>query len=103
MASSRSFILEYSSSEEELEAQPSRFNVDDLPKLQIPSPFQSDTSECGSPTSRGSNLVSRPVTPAKPLSLLVALLVASFHSLKSLHKARTGSLALPNQLVERNT
>ena len=42
MASSRQFSLEYSSSEDE--AQPSRFNFGDLPKLVLPSPFQSDSS-----------------------------------------------------------
>ena len=62
------FSLEYSSSEEESEAPPCRFNIQDLPQLHIPSPFQSDSSGCESPTSPGSNLSSRPETPATPLS-----------------------------------
>ena len=65
---SHSFILEFTSSEEEFEAQPSRFNIVDLPNLQIPSHFQSDTSGCESPTSPGSNVASGPETPATPLS-----------------------------------
>ena len=68
MVSSCSFSLEYSSSEDELEAQPSRFNIEDLPNIEIPSPFQSDSSEFESPTSPESNVASRPVTPATPLS-----------------------------------
>ena len=62
------FSLEYSSSEEDFEAQPCRFNIEDLPNLQIPSPFQSDFSECESPTSPASNVTSRPETTATPLS-----------------------------------
>ena len=59
-----SFSLDYSSSEEDPEAQPSRFNIGDLPGLQIPSPFQSDSSDFESPESPGT---SRPVKPATPL------------------------------------
>ena len=62
------FSLEYSSSEEDFEAQPCRFNIENLPNLQIPSPFQSDFSDCDSPTSPASNVTSRPETPATPLS-----------------------------------
>ena len=62
------FSLEYSSSEEESEAPPCRFNIAGLPQLQIPSPLQSDSSGCESPTSPGSNPFSRPETPATPLS-----------------------------------
>ena len=62
------FSLEYSSSEEDFEAQPCRFNIEDLPNLQIPSPFQSDFSDCDSPTSPASNVTSRPGTLATPLS-----------------------------------
>ena len=68
MASSRSFSLEYSSSENELQATPPRFNFGDLPDLVIPSPFQSDSSACESPTSPGTHVASRPETPATPLS-----------------------------------
>ena len=60
---SRTISLEYSSSEEELQAQPSRFNFGDLPNLTLPSPFQSDSSGCESPTSPGAALSSRPATP----------------------------------------
>ena len=62
------FSLEYSSSEEDFEPQPCRFNIEDFPTLQIPSPFQSDFSESDSPTSPASNVTSRPETPATPLS-----------------------------------
>ena len=62
------FSLEYSSSEEEFEEQTSRFNIEDLPILRIPSPFQSDTSGCDSPTSPESYISSRPETPTTPLS-----------------------------------
>ena len=65
---SRTISLEFSSSEEELQAQPSRFNFGDLPNLTLPSPFQSDSSGCESPTSPGAPLSSRPATPATPLS-----------------------------------
>ena len=67
-SSQQVFSLEYSSSEEDSEAPPCRFNIEDLPQLHIPSPFQSDTSGCESPTSPGSNVSSRPETPATPLS-----------------------------------
>ena len=60
-----SFSLDYSSSEEDPEAQPSRFNIGDLPSLQIPFPFQSDSSDFEIPESPGT---SRPVTPATPSS-----------------------------------
>ena len=66
MAYSRSFSLEYSSSEDE--APPSRFNFGDIPELVLPSPFQSDSSACESPTSPGPSITSTPETPATPLS-----------------------------------
>ena len=66
MASSRTFSLDYSSSEDE--AQPSRFNFGDIPDLVIPSPFQSDSSAYESPTSPGFSVPFRPETPATPLS-----------------------------------
>ena len=68
MASSHSIPLEFSSSEDEFDAQPSRFNFADLPSLLLPSPFQSDSSACESPTSPGGYVDSRPDTPATPLS-----------------------------------
>ena len=66
MASSRSFSLEYSSSEDE--SQPSRFNFGDLPDLVLPSPFQSDSSGCDSPTSPGPSIASRTDAPSTPLT-----------------------------------
>ena len=62
------FSLEFSSSEQEFEAQPSRFNIADLPSLHIPSPLQSDSSGCETPTSPASDVISRPETPTTPLS-----------------------------------
>ena len=67
-SSQQLFSLEYYSSEEESEAPPSRFNIEDLPQLHIPSPFQSDSSGCESSTSPGDNVSSRPETHATPLS-----------------------------------
>ena len=66
---SQVFSLDYSSSEE-FEAQPSRFNIYDLPNLNIPSPFQSDSSGWESPTSPGRNVASPPETPATPATPL---------------------------------
>ena len=65
---SQVFSFDYSSSEKEFEAQPSRFNIEDLPNLNIPYPFQSDSSGWESPTSPGNNVASPPETPATPLS-----------------------------------
>ena len=52
--------LEYSSSGEDFEAQPCSFNIEDLPSLHIPSPFQSDSSGCETPTSPAIYVTSRP-------------------------------------------
>ena len=62
------FSLEFSSSDQEFEARPSRFDIADLPSLNIPSPFQSDSSGCETPTSPASYVFSRPETPTTPLS-----------------------------------
>ena len=67
------FALEFSSSDEEFEPQPTRFNIADLPNLNIPSPLQSDSSGCETPTSTPSNSTSIPSTPTTPLSSPSAL------------------------------
>ena len=62
------FSLDYnSSSEDECEPRSSRFDILDLPSLRIPSPFQSDSSGCETPTSAG-YLSTGPDSPATPLS-----------------------------------
>ena len=64
------FSLEFSSSDQEFEALPSRFDKADLPSLNIPSPFQSDSSGCETPTSPASYVFSRPETPTTPTTPL---------------------------------
>ena len=62
------FTLEYSSSEEDIEDHPCRFNIEDLPNLHIPSPLQSASSGCETPTSPSSYVTSTPETPTTPLT-----------------------------------
>ena len=64
------FALEFSSSDQEFEDGPSRFDFEDLPSLNIPSPFQSDSSGCETPTSPASYVFSRPETPETPTTPL---------------------------------
>ena len=61
------FTLQYCSSEYDSESHSYKFNIEDFPNLIIPSPFQSDSSECETPTSP-SIPTSRVVTPTTPLS-----------------------------------
>ena len=62
------FTLEYSSSEEDIEDHPCRFNIEDLPNLHIPSPLQTASSGCETPTSPSSYVTSTPETPTTPLT-----------------------------------
>ena len=57
------FSLEFSSSDQEFEERKSRVDIADLPSLNTPSPFQSDSSGCETPTSPASYVFSRPETP----------------------------------------
>ena len=67
------FALEFTPSDEELEPQSARFNIADLPNLNIPSPLQSDSSDCETPTSSCRYSTSRPSTPTTPVSSPSAL------------------------------
>ena len=64
------FSLEFSSSDQEFEERQSRFQIADFPSLKIPSPFQSDSSECETPTSPANYVFSRPETPTTPTTPL---------------------------------
>ena len=62
------FTLEYSSTEEDFEHHPCRFNIEDLPNLHIPSPLQTASSGSETPTSPASYVTSTPETPTTPLT-----------------------------------
>ena len=96
------FALEFTPSVEELYPQSARFNIADLLNLNIPSPEQSDSSGCETPTSSPSYLTSRPSTPTTPLSSPSAL-GSVFRTLNfPVHKIRMDNFPLSKLLAGRN-